>query len=88
MLLGALPGPDAADKGLSGFEISPCPPRPRAKRMSRYRHLLKVFDQSQIVVTCRRSDFETVAKKTQRKGNAYGDKTQKGVCTSENLVNF
>ena len=34
MLLGALPSPDAADKGLSGFEISPCPPRPGFKRMS------------------------------------------------------
>lgn len=34
VLLGALPGPNAADKGLSGFEIPPCPPRPGNKRMS------------------------------------------------------
>lgn len=33
-LLGGLSGPDAADKGLSGFEISPCPLRLGDKRMS------------------------------------------------------
>ncbi len=33
-LLKALPGPDTADKGLSGFEISPCPLRSGDKRMS------------------------------------------------------
>lgn len=29
-----LSGPDAVDKGLSGFEVSPCPLRPRIKKMS------------------------------------------------------